>query len=64
MFKTKKLFEELADKRIEEIQYLSKQIDFNDLTYHYKGKNDPKNFIGFKGPLSFYRSINENYITL
>ena len=60
MFKTKKLFEELADKRMEEIQYLSKQIDFNDLTYHYKGKNDPENFIGFKGPLSFYRSINED----
>ena len=45
---------------MEEIQYLSKQIDFNDLTYNYKGKNDPKNFIGFKSPLSFYRSINED----
>ena len=42
MFKTKKLFEELTDNRMEEIQYLSKQIDFNDLTYNYKGKNDPK----------------------
>ena len=41
---------------MEEIQDLSKQIDFNNLTYHYKGKNNPQNFIGFKGPLSFYRS--------
>ena len=42
---------------MEEIQDLSKQIDFSNLTYHYKGKNDPNNFIGFKGPLKFYRSI-------
>ena len=41
---------------MEEIQDLSKQIDFNNLTYHYKRKNNPQNFIGFKGPLSFYRS--------
>ena len=41
---------------MEEIQDLSKQIDFNNLTYHYKGKNNPQNFIGFKGPLSFYRN--------
>ena len=49
---------------MEEIQDLSKEIDLNNLTYHYKGKNDPKKFIGFKGPLSFYRSIKEGHITL
>ena len=27
---------------MEEIQDLSKQIDFNNLTYHYKGKNNPQ----------------------
>ena len=35
---------------MEEIQNLSKQIDF-DLTYRYKGNNDPRTFIGFKGRL-------------
>ena len=49
---------------MQEIQDLSKQTDFNNLTYHYKGKNDPKSFIVFKGPLSFYRSIKEGNITL
>ena len=49
---------------MEEIQDLGKRIDFNNITYHYKGKIVPKNFIGFKGPLSFYRSIEEGYITL
>ena len=36
-------FEELANKRMEEIQNLSKQIDFNNLTCHYKSKSIPKN---------------------
>ena len=49
---------------MEEIQDLSKKINFNNLTYHYKGKKIPKNCIGFKGPLSFFRSIKEGYITL
>ena len=31
--KQKQIFEELAKKRIEEIQDWSKQIDFNNLTY-------------------------------
>ena len=50
-------------KEWKKIQDSSKQINFNNLTYHYKAKNVPKNFIGFKGPLSFYRSIKEGYIT-
>ena len=53
--KQKKSLEELANKRLDEIQYLSKQIDFNNLTYYFKGKNALKTFIYFKGPLGFYR---------
>ena len=32
---------------MEEIQYLSKQIDFNSLTYKYNGKFVPKFFFSF-----------------
>ena len=39
-----------VDKMIE-IRNLSKQIDFDNLTYVYKGESAPINFIGFKGPL-------------
>ena len=39
---------------MEEIQDLSKQIDFNNLAYHFKDKNEPKNLLGFKGPLSLF----------
>ena len=49
---------------MEEIRDLSKQINFNNLTYHYKGKTASKNFIAFKGPLGFYKNIKEGYITL
>ena len=53
--KQKYIFEEVANEHIDEIQNLSKQIDFNNLNYSFKGKSDPKKFIGFKGPLSLYK---------
>ena len=41
---------------MDEIQDLSKQIDFNNLVYYFKKESDPKNFISFKGPLAFYEN--------
>ena len=38
------------------IQDLSKQVDFNKLTYYYKGKIPSKIFIAFKGPLNVYNT--------
>ena len=49
---------------MEEIQDLCKEIDFNNLSYHYKEKNDANNFIGFKALLNFNRSIKEGNIAL
>ena len=49
---------------MEEIHGLSKQIDFNNLTYRYKGNTALKTFIGFKGLLGLYKNINKGYITL
>ena len=37
--KQKEIFEETANRRIEEIQFLSKQIDLNNLTYYFKGES-------------------------
>ena len=62
--KQKEIFEELADKKIEEIQDLSKQIDFNNSTCRYKGNTSLKTFIGFKSPLGFSKSIKESYVTI
>ena len=35
LLKYKKIFEELSNKRIDEIQNMSKQIDFTDLIYYF-----------------------------
>ena len=37
---------------MKEIQELSKQTDFDNIAYHYNGKDIPKKFIGFKGSLN------------
>ena len=41
-----------------------KKIDFNKLTYIFKGKTAPKNFIGFEGPLHILKSIYSGDIAL
>ena len=48
--KTKK-FEELTNERIDEIQNLSKQINFINLINYFNGENGPKDLVGFKRPL-------------
>ena len=61
--KQKQIFEQLSNKRINEIQNLSKQTDFNNLTYYFRGKSVAKIYIGFKGPLDFYSNVTDGYIT-
>ena len=37
---------------------MGKQIDFNNSTYYFKGKNIfPISFIGFRGPMHIYNDI-------
>ena len=60
----KEIFDELANERMSEIQNLSKQINFNNLIYYFKGESGSKTFIGFEGPLRFYESMRDGYATL
>ena len=62
--KQKDIFEELTNKRMEEVQGLSKQIDLNNLNYQYNGKFAPNKFLAFEVPIVFYNNIKEGYITL
>ena len=40
------------------MQKASKEIDFNNFVYHFKGPNiTPINFIGFRGPLHIFNEI-------
>ena len=42
----------------------SHKIDFNNLKYIFKDRNNaPIDFIGFKGPLHFFKSIHDGEIT-
>ena len=49
---------------MDEIQNLSKQIDFHSLTYYFKDESYSKHFINLKSALAFYRNIKVGYITL
>ena len=52
----KKTVEDQEEKQIETLK--------EHVTYHYKGNTAPKTFIGFKGPLGFYKTIKESHTTL
>ena len=47
-----------------EIQKSSKLINFNNLIFYFKGKNGPKNFIDFTGPLGLINNIKNGYIKI
>ena len=64
LIKQKEIFEEAAKKRIDEIQNLNKQIQFNSLDYYFKGESGPKNSIDFRGSLGLYGNIKKSYTTL
>ena len=59
--KQKEIFEDPANKIMEEIKDLRRQIDFNDLTYRYKGNIAPKTIVIFKSLPSFYENIKRGY---
>ena len=50
--------------KMAEIRDQSKLIDFNNLTYIFKGKTAPTNFIGFKSPLHIFGRIYSGDIAL
>ena len=60
-----KNFNELLDKRMDEIQKLSDEINFNDLTYHFTGPSLASvDFIGLRGPLNIYHEIKNSNISI
>ena len=63
--KYKDVFNELSNKRIGEVYNISKKINFNNLTYHFKGSNTaPINFIDFRGPMHIYNEIKNGNISI
>ena len=48
LLKQTEIFEKLGNERIDETQDLSKQTNFNNLDYYFKGEGCPKKFINLK----------------
>ena len=58
LLKYREIFDELPNEGIGEIYNISKQIDFNNLTYYFKDKSiSPINFAGFRDPIHIYNNI-------
>ena len=48
---------------MDQIQKISHEINFNDLTYHFTSPNLASlNFISFRGPLNIYNEIKNGNI--
>ena len=44
----------------EQVKYnTSKQIEFNNLIYYFKRKNNPENFVNFRVPVHIYNDIEK-----
>ena len=62
--KYKEIFNELYNERIGEIYNVSKEINFNNLAYHFKDSNTaPINFIDFNGPTHICDEIKNGNIS-
>ena len=58
LLKYKEMFDEFSNERMDEMRNIVEQVDFNNLTYYFKGKDiSPINFIGFRGPMHIYNNI-------
>ena len=62
--KQKEIFNELADKKIEEITNLDKQVDADDLLYSYKGNTADAKFNQFDNASSLLDKIRDAKISL
>ena len=59
------MFYEFSNERIGDIYNISKETDFNNLIYYFKGSNiAPINFIGFKGQMHIHNEIIDGDTTI
>ena len=61
----KNVFDKSLDERTDQIQKMSGDIEFNNLTYYLESQNlAPINFISFRGPLNIYKEIKNGNINI
>ena len=58
-------YNKLFDKKLDEIQELSREIDYKNLNYNFTTKASGSiNFIKFKSPFSLFKKIRDEDISL
>ena len=62
--KQKEIFNELADKRLNEITELDKKVNLDDLVYRYKGKSPDEKFDKYDNALGLINKIQNGEIKL
>ena len=62
--KQKEIFNELADKRLNEITELDKKVNLDDLVYRYKGKSPDEKFDKYDNALDLIDKIKNDEIKL
>ena len=51
---SKEIYDKILDKRMDEILQMSRDINYNNLVYSFKGVTSPISFTKFGGPLYTY----------
>ena len=54
---TKEIYDKILDERMDEIIELSREINFNNLIYHFKGSSISTSFTVFGGPMHAYNHL-------
>ena len=61
---TKEIYDKILEERMDEIIEMSDKIDFNNLTYNFKGQTNSIKFDKFEGPMDIYDNIKNGNTTL
>ena len=61
---TKKIYDKILEERMDEIQEMSREIDYNNLTYIFKGLTYPISFAKSGGPMYVYNQLKNGEKTL
>ena len=56
---SKEIYDKILDKRMDEILQMSREINYNNLVYSFKGATSPISFTKFGGPMYTYDQLKK-----
>ena len=56
---SKETYDKILDKRMDEILQMSREINYNNLVYSFKGATSPISFTKFGGPMYTYDQLKK-----